>query len=96
MQKIKLLFSCSLSLLILGIAVHLALEERHSDTFSTVLFWLSVASAFACNVYMSKLKMVGKSSPYIFVIASITVIGFFPMLALMGYAIRKENDSIQA
>ncbi len=90
MRRIKLLFLFSLLLLILASIVPSAVPD-FKYAFVT-LFGLSVVVGLICNVNMARLGRVGKSSTYIFCIASITFVGFIPMLALMGYTIWKSNE----
>lgn len=87
--KASRLYVGAIAALLLGIALFVLLPPKHF--LPTICFYTALAVATFCNFSMAKAGIVGKHSPYIFVAISLTVVGFLPMLFVMGYSLAKHR-----
>lgn len=83
------LYTGAVAALLAGVALFVLLPPKH--ILPTLCFYASVALATLSNISMARAGKVGRSSPYIFVAISLTVVGFIPMLVIMGYNLAKKE-----
>ncbi|WP_439890811.1 hypothetical protein ACS7SF_16855 [Ralstonia sp. 25C] len=83
-------------MLMLLLVFQLRAFEQQEHIASAGVFYTAVVLAFLCNLNMRRAGVVGRTSPYVFVGAALTIIGFLPMLALMGYTLFKAKSAPSA
>ncbi|MCT7313277.1 hypothetical protein N5J06_20070 [Ralstonia sp. CHL-2022] len=81
------------AMLMLLLGFQLRAFEQQEHIASAGVFYTAVVLAFLCNLNMRRAGVVGRTSPYVFVAAALTIIGFFPMLAMMGYTLFKAKSA---
>ncbi|MDO3621695.1 hypothetical protein Q3O98_11355 [Ralstonia pseudosolanacearum] len=85
LSRARQLFWATVLTLLLSFVLYAVLPQRH--LVPTIAFYTATVLALFCNINMVGAGLVGKTSPYVFVVATLTIIGFFPMLGLMGYTL---------
>jgi len=89
LSQAKGFFKAAVVLLLLSGLLYSQLPPKHIG--SAVVFYSADVLALLCNICMVRAGVVGRSSPYVFVVAALTIIGSVPMLALMGYTLFFER-----